>query len=230
MGTDIHMNFERLVGTPPADRMAAVVREVFSIPSGTAGWERVDCEVWEDRSYVTFAVLANVRNGYGFAGCKTHTPVEPIAMPRGVPRDVGSWYDEDACGFDHTPTWLLLSEVLAYDWSREVVRTGVVPLSKIDNMWHTDYDSLEQMLVDERSTPKSWSGGVTGPGIVTVDYPTGRRLLAEPDQRKVGTQYYFSVEWKAALSDTCAPFLAWARSLTSIDQPDRIRLVFGFDS
>ena len=49
MGTDIHMYIERR-------------------DPGSTEWRRVDCETWDDRSYVTFAVLANVRNGYGFAG------------------------------------------------------------------------------------------------------------------------------------------------------------------
>jgi hypothetical protein len=40
------------------------------------------------RNYDVFAILANVRNGRGFAGVVTGGGFNPIAMPRGLPPDV----------------------------------------------------------------------------------------------------------------------------------------------
>lgn len=47
------------------------------------------------RNYDLFAILANVRNGSGFAGCDTGDGFRPIMMPRGVPRDASLLTMED---------------------------------------------------------------------------------------------------------------------------------------
>jgi hypothetical protein len=38
--------------------------------------------------------LADVRNGLGFAGVKTHNPLTPISKPRGVPTEVTMSFDD----------------------------------------------------------------------------------------------------------------------------------------
>jgi hypothetical protein len=50
-------------------------------------YEPLTDQPYEGRSYNTFAILANVRNGRGFAGCDTGDPFVPIAMPKGFPDD-----------------------------------------------------------------------------------------------------------------------------------------------
>ena len=44
-------------------------------------------EPYGDRNYNLFAILANVRNGTAFAGCKTGEGFNPISNPKGVPSD-----------------------------------------------------------------------------------------------------------------------------------------------
>jgi hypothetical protein len=66
MGTDIHAVFQ--------------ARE-------NGAWHDIHSDWPQNRHYFLFAWLANVRNGYGFAGVRTHTPVVPIAKPRGLPDD-----------------------------------------------------------------------------------------------------------------------------------------------
>ena len=52
-------------------------------------WQTVAIGIDGDqRSYNTFAMLANVRNGYGFAGCRTSTGFPVIHEPRGLPEDL----------------------------------------------------------------------------------------------------------------------------------------------
>src|ERR1700760_96312 len=84
MGTDIHLYVEK---------------------RGPAGW--ISCDTWEkddyephrltvpygkhfysDRSYDTFAILADVRNGHGFAGVSTGEGFTPVSMPKGLPGDL----------------------------------------------------------------------------------------------------------------------------------------------
>src|SRR5690242_3218591 len=84
-----------------------------------SGWRKADVNVPSDRNYWAFSVMADVRNGSGFAGCDTGKPVEPISKPRGLPADT-SIADTDAdfedpayiwLG-DHSHSWLLLSELM----------------------------------------------------------------------------------------------------------------------
>lgn len=63
------------------------------------------------RSYGEFAFLAGVRNYSG---------VQPIAEPRGFPEDAASTtaqaFDDWGCDA-HTPSWLTVDELLAFDYS-----------------------------------------------------------------------------------------------------------------
>lgn len=64
-------------------------------------------------------MLANVRNGVGFAGCDTGDGFTPISEPRGLPEDVTAEVKEasDRWGVDgHSHSWVILAELLAYDW------------------------------------------------------------------------------------------------------------------
>lgn len=77
-------------------------------------------EYYIDRSYSLFSVLADVRNpteGDPYF-------ISPISPPRGLPDNVswrvGGQYDKwrsDA----HSASWLLVSELLSYDWLREIL-------------------------------------------------------------------------------------------------------------
>jgi len=66
MGTDIHTIFQKK--TPE-------------------GWEDIDSDYEQKRHYYLFSWLADVRNGYGFAGVLTYDPVIPLSKPRGYPPD-----------------------------------------------------------------------------------------------------------------------------------------------
>lgn len=68
MGTDIHGVFQ-------------------AFDAETKKWQDIPSEYEQSRHYQLFAVLADVRNGYGFAGVQTGEPVKPIAKPRGLPPD-----------------------------------------------------------------------------------------------------------------------------------------------
>lgn len=89
---------------------------------GADGWRIVDGVDWgqynsgpfEWRNYSVFGWLADVRN---------YSEVGPVVEPRGFPRDASADVREDyeAWGMDaHTPSWLLLSELLSVDYDAEV--------------------------------------------------------------------------------------------------------------
>ena len=73
MGTDIHGIFQKKVGDK---------------------WEDVESLYKQDRHYILFAWLGDVRNGFGFAGRYTHDIIQPLSSERGLPDDF-EMIDED---------------------------------------------------------------------------------------------------------------------------------------
>lgn len=108
MGTDIHGVFQRRT------------------PEG--GWQDVETRYDFNRYYYwLFAILADVRNGIGFAGVKTGEPVVPISEPRRIPDDFVcseghqrhqmEHEGDDACWClgEHSFSWLDSKEILAWN-------------------------------------------------------------------------------------------------------------------
>lgn len=89
MGCDIHVQAERKVD---------------------GKWEIVPGPFFDWRGYNVFAFLAGVRN---------YSAIAPISQPRGLPSDYvenDGDYDNNACGGDHSYSWLSLDELLAFDY------------------------------------------------------------------------------------------------------------------
>lgn len=232
MGCDIHMNVEvrrrgRWQFVPPTEESKYV--------PGYRHW-------WNDRSYITFAVLAGVRADNG--------DPPPISEPRGYPEDadpvtVLDEPNEDGLTSqgqnhgDHSHTWLTLDEVLAYDWSVAFQETGVVSIVEYVR------------CLREKDTPNSWSrwGRWVGGGQTKVLTPSEADLWLKSEEasaalldavvnddspfaREFGGHLYVDWAWTTLLNDRCASFLEWARSLPKMLRaaPENIRLVFSFDS
>lgn len=205
MGTDIH----------------GVLQSRYSSESGW--WTR--CEMERGRNYSLFAALANVRNGYGFAGVPTHTPITPIAEPRGWPDDFDlksvrgripgvDWDEEEEELWlgDHSFSWLTLEEVIGWDgWDK--------PLSECGFISREQYESW-----DRKSPPKDgWCGGISGRDIVTTDQ-------ADPYLATDRGWTHVRVYWSRPLRGSCETFLAWARYADEKTKGEEARIVFGFDS
>lgn len=178
------------------------------------GWI-TECEIERGRNYRLFAVLAGVRNGFGFAGIKTHEPVDPISEPRGLPVDFGAdedehrWddYTERATWMgDHSHSWLTLAEIKNWPhWDRPLAEIGVVPIG-VFGTW------------DGRSAPEAWCGGVSGPGVV----------VGTPGATEGAS--HVEISWSSrTMRDCCRTFLKWLDYVESAHGPD-CRIVFGFDS
>lgn len=107
-----------------------IVAEYFK----DGAWHLSDIEVPADRNYWAFAVLANVCNGYGFAGVDRGDPVIPIDEPRGLPVDLSNELsqaldsqDENAIylGDDYF-SYLTLRELMDYDLRSDITMRGYV--------------------------------------------------------------------------------------------------------
>jgi len=74
-------------------------------------------ELYVERDYELFAVLAGVRDDF---------PAPPISRPRGIPKDCSSAYrgfvrqvSRELPGAVHSHSWVTLAELLAYDLDQE---------------------------------------------------------------------------------------------------------------
>lgn len=197
-----------------------------------------DAPTFDDRSYRTFAVLAGVRNGEGFAGCDTGDAVTPIAEPRGLPPELRDEPEDfDNWLGDHSHSWLLASEVVAYDWTQAVAERGYV-----NGPVYADWRDWNRA---ENRPPKSWCGGVSGPGIKHVSAEEMERLVvqtltAHPVDghdivAKTLGRTYCLIEWNPPVARSCQLF--WVEFMPALIRycnqsggPDSVRLVFGFDS
>ncbi len=104
------------------------VQRHYTIPT-LRGELRLEHEWYPGRNYNEFAILANVRNGRGFAGIKTGEGFNPIADPKGLPKDVSDDVASDsrAYGSDgHSHSWLTLKELIATPeyWDQKTVFEG----------------------------------------------------------------------------------------------------------
>lgn len=81
-----------------------------------------DERFYTSRNYNLFAILADVRNGYGFAGITTGEGFKPIDEPRGVPNDASNEYKAIVKQWDgdgHSHSYFTVAELLAYDWTQK---------------------------------------------------------------------------------------------------------------
>lgn len=92
-------------------------------------WQRAGIEVPDDRNYWTFSLMADVRNGHGFAGSPTGKAVTPISEPRGLPEDRATFDEEDEDGIwlgDHSHSWLTLRELQSVDLDAPITQCGII--------------------------------------------------------------------------------------------------------
>jgi hypothetical protein len=177
-------------------------------------------EIERDRNYLMFAILANVRNGSGFAGVATHEPIVPIDEPRGLPDDAddvaqvwttGNTKADVECDYgEHSQSWLLLSEILAWPhWNDGLARTGVVS--------RAEYDRIQK----EGGPPKDYCGGISGRDVIVA-----RSIETAPEN---WTHLHF--DWiEESIKAQCAPYWEWFQYLNAKYGGGNCRIVFGFDS
>jgi hypothetical protein len=168
------------------------------------------------RNYDTFGILANVRNGRGFAGAQTGSGWLPLAPERGLPDGIDP--DGEPWLGDHSFTWMTLVELQAYPWDVARARLcGVV--SRIE------YEAWDR----SRGGPSEYCGGISGPKIRVVDEATWTAMPTE--ERDNGTDWHIRVSWvetaRSASGDWPGIVLPW---LARFGKPDEVRLVIGFDS
>ena len=152
MGCDIHFYVETKVGDEwlTADKWTADKYD----DDGALHVDYKD-EFYNGRSYNLFALLADVRNGRGFAGVKTGEGFNPIDDPRGVPVDCCGEYRAIAerwMGDGHSHSYFTLAEILSFDWTQTTKQQGWV-------------DPVDWARWRDYRKPNSWCGDVSGGSV-----------------------------------------------------------------
>jgi len=195
----------------------------------TAKWHDIASNYKQDRHYQLFAVLAGVRNGFGFAGFKTGDDVSPIDEARGLPEDflmdnynhplekfelMPIWrqncYNKgdkiDTWMGDHSHSWLGGEEMLAwYETAPKVTKIGIL-----------DRDTYKSW--DRISEPENYCAHIEGRDVVLISC----------DEKENTDWTHIRCEWGSELREELAYFFEEVASLVS--EHGEVRFVFGFDS
>lgn len=221
MGCDIHCSVEKRMADGSWEAITGFVSDYYDKGHDYFGTQEfkeakapIDC-----RNYNAFAVLADVRNGIGFAGCDTGNAINPIAQPKGLPEDVSRSIKEesDDYGYDgHSHSYITVKELLDYDTTVPMVTRGYV------NM----YGYMEFL---RNGSPSSWCGGVGGGKIQVVDESEMIDKCKE-----TGVRAYCQVQWESDIKDRCGDLFfdtldQLKARCDSLDMDD-VRLVFWFDN
>lgn len=262
MGCDIHFYVERRnkkgvwVFTkpvkPPCNTCEGTGKKQFA-PKATAEYNAdVGAPCWfcdgkgidpypsyySGRNYDLFAMLADVRNGRGFAGIKTGEGFNPIAEPKGLPDDASKQmkkaaedYGEDG----HSHSYLTLAELEKYDWDQVTQHQGYV----------TSYEYEEWVEKGKVGGPSSWCGGVSGGSVKIVTNFQMEELIREGKAGKkseekvgpfgIGASYYTPIKWHEYYRESAGSF--YTKTLPALRElaekhggPENIRIVFFFDN
>jgi hypothetical protein len=224
MGCDIHLYVEKRDGDRwvSADKWSPNEYHAKYPEDGEPEYEiKYEDRFYRDRNYDLFAMLANVRNGVGFAGCDTGDGFKPIALPKGLPADVSPEIRAESDrwnGDGHSHSYLTLAELEAYDWQG----------SRTNQRGWVSAEEFKNFRLNGK--PNSWSGGVSGYGVrhISNEEMEGR-LKYDGDTRSCYTQ----VEWGETYAEAAGRFLTETmpklRDLACGD-PESVRIVFFFDN
>lgn len=169
MGCDIHIMAE----VKRNGKWEKNVKEIFGNP-----WHDKDNLQWgpelvdtppDGRNYDWFSVLANVRNGYGFAGVRTGSGFDVISEPKGVPKDASpEWLEVvERWSVDmHSKSWLTVDELESFNWDQTSDKEGVITLKQYSELRSTP-----------NARPNSWSGWAGGGNILIVNTKTADIIL-----------------------------------------------------
>lgn len=177
----------------------------------------------DNRSYDWFAILADVRNGRGFAGIKTGEGFNIISEPRGIPDDASEEWKQfvEDWGCDlHSKSYLSIEDFENFNWDQVTVKRGSITLEQYKELRGTN------------SCPNGWSGSVSGGNVVTVDEDIANDILDGKNKDYEFNDIYVNYHWTIKYSE-------WFEGkLENLLQPmkklkskyEDVRIVFGFDN
>jgi hypothetical protein len=224
MGTDIHPHYEIKQNDTWVyyDWKKPYVIGEHDDGSPKYDWSKMfDDPLDIGRNYNLFSILANVRNGFGFAGVPTGEGFKPIALPRGLPTDVSKeilsmsdYWESDG----HSRSWFMLKELQDFDWENQfTVSSGIVSAKYYEENKHIPNWS-----------PDSYYGGISGFSVVVLDVDEYNKL----EERDSEKEYYVKLQWNHSYKDAVGNYFFEhiLTALESLGDPNDVRFVFWFDN
>lgn len=218
------------------------------------GRGRYSPRFYDGRCYDDFAILADVRNGHGFAGIKTGEGFNPISAPRGLPSNATDYVKARAqeMGEDgHSHSYLTLKDLLDYDWEQHTGHEGIVSA-------HVYYDWWKNK--NRKGPPATWCGDITGPSVIKVSMAEmekkfengdikpiplpkdGRALfdlehgITQTENKENKGSYFTLIRWeetyKASAHNLWHHTIPMLRKFAKAKnlKPEHLRIVFFFDN
>jgi hypothetical protein len=229
MGCDIHSYAEKKV-----NGKWEMIKKAFPNPYYQEGKEnKIDEDGYEwnpqftdqpykGRNYDLFGILADVRNGRGFAGIKTGEGFSPIAEPKGLPEDVSPEIKKESDGWNgdgHSHSYFTLKELQDYDWMQTTKSYGTVTLE--------EYKKFKETKIP----PDYYCGGVSGGSVINLTNKEMDKAIAENSFIK-GYEYYTRIGWETTYKDAVGKYFfeTTMENLKKIAPPEDVRIVFWFDN
>lgn len=217
MGTDIHMIAEvRKDGV-----WQTILDDIFVDWEGTK-FERQTCVPYSDRNYNLFAILADVRNGTGFAGLRRGERFNPISEPKGYPEDMCK-DSEEFLSYEHSASWLTLKEIFDFNWAQIHRDFGVV----------SEQEYRDHVMKGEM--PHCWCGDISGTNYIKISENEMVDLIQGKYPRQEDIHYYTSCYFAPqTYADSAQHFLKNMNILKKFVPEngtlEDVRIVFDFDS
>jgi hypothetical protein len=243
MGTDIHFYVEKRNEQGDWDLIGPIDYDEDDYgedeePRPYIDWRKDPFRV--GRNYKLFAILADVRNNYGFAGVKMGERLNPITEPRGIPDDASDLYRQfsDNYGIDgHSHSCLTLRELLNYDWTQKVTQYGVMSFNEY-RKWYF------RSNYNKEAVPNEYAGSVWGADIVHITEEEMQAKVQEAidanNDKELIERFknlYTRASWQAPYFACVPDFLGTVipkmiQLAGGIDgnAPDNVRCIFFFDS
>ena len=136
------------------------------------------------RNYNLFAILANMRNGFGFAGIKTGNGFIPITKPKGIPEDASAEYlkiaEENSYDGENF-SYHTIQDLLDHDWNQRTQVCGDI-----------DLKTYKKWMENEKSgEPDDWTRLYGGASLSNSEMEE----LINSGVNDNSTDQYTSVKW-----------------------------------
>ena len=222
MGTDINMIAEVRRNGVWELSTAKVFKNPWYDPVSDKKWAMDEYVSKPDtsRNYDLFAILAGVRNGEGFAGCRIGERFKPIAKLKGYPDDMSK---NNVLFGDEYGSWLTLRELHEYDWEQLHRKYGYV------------YEDTYRDYVMQGKQPNCYCGDVGGYNIVKLTEPEMVDLINGEYPRDESKRYYTACYFSPITYRECADWFydetmeGLRRLIPDSGTEDDVRIVFEFD-
>lgn len=228
MGCDIHLYVEK--------RIDGKWIAQGNFERDEDGYTQGGDNYYDGRNYDLFAILADVRNGRGFAGVKTGDGFNPIAAPKGLPEDVSDAIKGISDRWDidgHSHSFFTVRELLDYDWTQETGKQGWLNMP--------EWERWSRWGRNRGVGPNSYCGAVSGGAVKHITPEEADALFKDVswrDREAIAAQHpqtYAQASWgtpyyRAAgsfIDETMSKLLKLAGGTKGIDD---VRIVFFFDN